>query len=195
MPTRCASRPCLFLFFFFVFFVLGFFLGGGESGFEPREGGEPTESASRILVIGMPRSLRAAGVRASYFMSLGKCAPGDAAVCARVQNPPAPGPIGRSKRMACANEGARAFGHAAGCVSRAAHESLAFARRAQIFRELGAAMGARALKAAWAPIAPEIGRCVCGGLQRRWVGRAPRPDRRLLNPHSSLARVAAPLRR
>lgn len=69
LPTRCASRPCLFLFFFFVFFVLGFFFwGGGESGFEPREGGEPTESASRILVIGMQRSLRAAGVRASDFI-------------------------------------------------------------------------------------------------------------------------------
>lgn len=68
MPTRWASRPCLFLFFFLCSSFLAFFLGGGESGFEPREGGEPTESASRILAIGMPRSLRAGGVRASDFI-------------------------------------------------------------------------------------------------------------------------------
>ena len=137
MPTRCASRPCLFLFFFLCSRSWLFFWGGGESGFEPREGEAPTESASRALAIGMPRSLRAAGVRASDF-SLGKCAPGDAAVCTRVQNPPAPGPIGRSKRMACANEGARAPGHAAGRCFPGFVASLAFASRARIFRALGA---------------------------------------------------------
>ena len=67
LPTRCASRPCLFLFFLFVFSFLAFFLGG-ESGFEPREREAPTESASRALAIGMPRSLRAVRVRASDFI-------------------------------------------------------------------------------------------------------------------------------
>lgn len=73
LPTRCASRalsvfdlivPCLRSWLFFGW-------GGGESGFEPREEGEPTESASRALAIGMPRSLRIGGVGASDF-SLGK---------------------------------------------------------------------------------------------------------------------------
>ena len=138
----------------------------------------------------MPRSLRAGGVGASDF-SLGKCAPGGAAVCARVQNPPAPGPFGRSKRMACANEGSRALGHAArlrfpGFVASwllRPGADLSSARRA---------MGTRALKAAKAPIAQEIGRR-CGGSPTRLVGRAPRPDRRLLSPHWPKAR--APLRR
>lgn len=181
LPTRCASRPCLFLFFFLCSSFLAFFFGGGESGFEPREGGAATESASRILAIGMPRSLRAAGVRASDFIHWenARRATRQSAPAYKTRPPQArlgglsgwlaqtraPGPLGMPRA---------AFPGASSQVG--------FCGPARIFRALGAAMGARAFKAAKAPIAPEIGRRG-GGSPTRLVGRAPRPDRRLLSPH------------
>ena len=180
MPTRCASRPCLFLFFLIVFSFLAFFLGG-ESGFEPREGGAATESASRILAIGMPRSLRAAGVRASDFIHWENARRATRQSAPAYKTRPPHARLGGLSAWLAQMRAPGPLGMPRGCVSPGFVASwllqlganLSGARRA---------MGARALKAARAPIAQEIGRRG-GGSPTRLVGRAPRPDRRLLSPH------------